>query len=245
MQHTLQKKVAIVTGGSRGIGRAVAERFGSDGASVVVTYTGANDSGQELADALRKQDSRAIAVKADVSNETDVQRLFQTAEREFGGVDIVVNAAGVSVFKPLAEVEFADFERVFAVNAKGAFFVLREASRRVRDGGRIIHFSTGGTKMPIATGGTYAASKAAGELLALSLSKELGHRQINVNVISPGVTKTEGLVMPQQALDQLIAMTPLGRLGQPVDVASAVAFLAGPDGAWVNGQVLQANGGIL
>lgn len=245
MEQNLKGKVAIITGGARGIGRAVAERLGSDGASVALNYTDNPTKANEVVALIEKKGSQALAVKADISREGDVEAFFQQAEQTFGGIDIVVNAAGVSVFKPLALATTEDFERVFAVNATGAFFVLREAARKIRDHGRIVHFSTGGTKMPIPAGGVYAASKAAGEMLALSLSKELGARQIRVNVVSPGVTETDGLVMPQDALDHLIAMTPLGRLGQPVDVASAVAFLVGPDGSWITGQVLQANGGIL
>lgn len=245
MAKVLEGKVAVITGGSRGIGRAVAERLGSDGATVAVTYSDHPQKANEVVQAIQQNGSRAAAVKCDVGSETDVQGLFQAVLQQFGRIDIVVNAAGISLFKPLADAQLGDFEKLLAVNATGAFFVLREAARTIHDGGRIIHFSTGGTKMPMPAGGMYAASKAAGEHLALSLSKELGHMQINVNVISPGVTQTDGLVMPQEALDQLIGMTPLGRLGKAVDVASVVAFLAGPDASWVTGQVVQANGGIL
>ena len=245
MAKTLEGKVAIVTGASRGIGRAVAERLGQEGASVGVNYTGNLAQAKEIVAAIEASGSKAVVLKADITKQDEVQNLFQEAEQQLGPIDIVINVAGVSVFKPLVEVAPEDFEKVFAVNARGAFFVLQEATHRVRDHGRIIHFSTGGTKMPMAAGGVYAGSKAAGELIALSLAKELGSRQINVNVISPGVTETEGLIMPKQALDQLVAQTPLGRLGQPVDVARAVAFLAGPDAAWITGQVLQVNGGIL
>ena len=238
-------KVAIVFAASRGIGHAVAERLGREGAAIVVNYASNRTKADELVSMLEAGGGQAVAVQADVALATDVGRVFDEAIRRWARVDIVVNAAGVAVFKPTTELTDEDYERVFAVNARGALNVLREAARRVGDGGRIIQFSTGGTKMAMAGAGLYAASKAAGEQLALGLAKELGARGITVNLISPGATDTDGLIMPKEAIDQIVGMTPMGRLGQPADIADAVAFLASDDARWVTGQNLQANGGVL
>ena len=241
----LTGKVAIVTASSRGIGRAVALRLSRDGAAVAVNYIASPDKAQAVVQEIESQDGRAIATQGSVANKADVLRLFDETEQKLGAIDIVVNVAGVSVFKPHTELNDEDFEKVFSVNAKGAMYMLQAAANRVKDGGRIVQFSTGGTMMPIPTGGIYAASKAAGERFAFALSKEIGHRQVTVNVVSPGVTNTDGLIMPQAAIDGLIQQTPLGRLGEPGDVADVVAFLVSDDAHWVTGQNIQANGGIL
>jgi 3-oxoacyl-[acyl-carrier protein] reductase len=238
-------KVAVVFAASRGIGRAVAERLGHDGAAVAVNYASNRAKADEVVAALEEAGGQAVAVQGDVANAVDVARVFDEAIRRWARIDIVVNAAAVALFKPTTELTDEDYERVFAVNARGALNVLRDAARRVGDGGRIIQFSTGGTKMAMAGAGLYAASKAAGEQLALGLAKELGPRRITVNLISPGATDTDGLIMPKEAIEQLVGMTPLGRLGQPNDIADAVAFLASDDARWITGQNLQANGGIL
>jgi 3-oxoacyl-[acyl-carrier protein] reductase len=238
-------KVAVVFAASRGIGRAIAERLGHDGAAVAVNYASNRAKADEVVAALDEAGGQAVAVQGDVANAADVARVFDEAIRRWARIDIVVNAAGVAVFKPTTELTDDDYERVFAVNARGALNVLRDAARRVGDGGRIIQFSTGGTKMAMAGAGLYAASKAAGEQLAFGLAKELGPRGITVNLISPGATDTDGLIMPKEAIEQLVGMTPLGRLGQPADVADVVAFLASDDARWITGQNLQANGGIL
>ncbi|TYQ27759.1 SDR family oxidoreductase [Pseudanabaena sp. UWO311] len=242
---TLTGKVAIVTASSRGIGRAVAKRLSQDGAAVVVNYVSSPDKAEAVVQEIVSNGGRAIAIQGSVADKADVLRLFDETEQKFGAIDIVVNVAGVSVFKPHSELTDEDFEKVFSVNARGAMYVLQEAAKRVKDGGRIVQFSTGGTMMPIPAGGIYAASKAAGERFAFALSKEIGHRQITVNVVSPGVTDTDGLIMPQEAINQLIQQTPLGRLGEPDDVANVVAFLVSDDAHWVTGQNIQANGGIL
>jgi 3-oxoacyl-[acyl-carrier protein] reductase len=244
MNH-FNNKVAIVTGGSRGIGRAVAERLASQSVKVVISYVSNAAAGDDTKRAIESAGGTATAVQADVGNSDDVARLFSTAINTYGGVDIVVNAAGISVFKPTAMVEDQEFEQLLRTNVYGTFHVLRQAAMHVRDNGRIIDFSTGGTRQAIPAGGVYAASKAFGERLVSSLAKEVGDRQITVNSIAPGVTETDGLVLDPSMVGQLVAMTPLGRLGQPADVAAVVAFLASPDGAWVNGQLINANGGIL
>ncbi|MEL6181838.1 MAG: SDR family NAD(P)-dependent oxidoreductase, partial [Myxococcota bacterium] len=211
-------KTAIITGASKGIGRATAEALGALGFNVIINYRSNADAAKSTAEAVVQKGGAAHIVQADVTKPADVARLFTAAEDKFGGVDVVVSNAGMSVFAPLAAMSVEDFDTMFQLNARGAFLVLSEAARRVRDGGRIIHISSGGTKMPSPGGGGYAASKAAGEQMALSLAKELGERQVTVNVVSPGVTRTEGLVLPEPALQQLVGMTPLGRLGAPADV---------------------------
>ncbi len=241
----LAGKAAVVTGASRGIGRAIAERLGRDGARVVVNYASNRASADEVVAAVRAAGpGDAVAVQADVGVVRDVVRLFDEAEAAFGRPDVVVNSAGVSVFAPHADVSEADFDRVFAVNAKGTFFVLQQAARRVADGGRIVYVSTGGTMGGGAGGGAYAGSKAPGEQFVMALAKELGPRGVTANSVSPGVTETDGLIAPRAMLDQLVAATALGRLGRPDDIADVVGFLAGPDGRWVTGQNIRATGGI-
>jgi 3-oxoacyl-[acyl-carrier protein] reductase len=241
----LTGKVAIVTASSRGIGRSIALHLGRDGAAVAVNYVASPEKAEAVVKEIIANGGRAIAVRGSMADRADVTRLFDETERQLGSIDIAVNVAGVSVFKPHVDLTDEDFDKVFSVNTKGAMYVLQVAATRVKDGGRIVQFSTGGTKMPILAGGIYAASKAAGEQFALALAKEIGHRQVTVNLVSPGVTDTDGLIMPQSALDHLISQTPLGRLGKPQDIADVVAFLVGDDAHWMTGQNLQVNGGIL
>jgi 3-oxoacyl-[acyl-carrier protein] reductase len=241
----LTGKIAIVTASSRGIGRAVAKRLSRDGATVVVNYISSPEKAEAVVKEIESHGGKAIAIQGSVANKADVIRLFDETERQFGSIDLVVNVAGVSVFKPHIELTDEDFDKVFAVNTKGAMYVLQESAKRIKDGGRIVQFSTGGTMMPIHAGGLYAASKAAGERFAFALAKEIGHRQVTVNLVSPGVTNTDGLIMPQAAIDGLIQQTPLGRLGQPDDIADVVAFLVSDDAHWLTGQNIQVNGGIL
>jgi 3-oxoacyl-[acyl-carrier protein] reductase len=212
---------------------------------VVVNYASNADKADEVVRSIEDSGGSAIAVQASVADKAEVVRLFDVATDRFGRVDVVVNMAGAFVEKPTVEVTDDDFDAVFAVNARGALYVLAEAARRISDGGRILHTSTGGTEMAMPNGGLYAASKAAGERIAFGLAKELGPRGITVNVVSPGVTDTDGLTLSGPAREQLVAQTPLGRLGQPQDVAEVYAFLASDEAGWVTGQLIQANGGIL
>ncbi len=241
----LQGKVALVSGGSRGIGRAIAERLGRDGADVALTYAGNRDKAEAVAATIRAGGVRALALPSDLREVNQTRALFAAVLAEFGRLDIVVNNAGVSVFKPTTAIDEADYDRVMDTNARGTFFALQEAARHVADGGRIINLASGATRQALAAAGVYAASKAAVEQFGMALAKELGPRGITVNQIGPGVTDTDGLIMPAEALAHLIASTPLGRLGQPADLADVVAFLASDDARWVNGQTLQVNGGIL
>jgi 3-oxoacyl-[acyl-carrier protein] reductase len=242
---SLTGKVAIVTASSRGIGRSIALRLGRDGAAVAVNYVASPEKAEAVVKEIIASGGRAIAIQGNVANKADVTRLFDETEKQLGSIDIVVNVAGVSVFKPHVDLTDDDFDKIFSVNTRGAMYMLQAAATRIKDGGRIVQFSTGGTKMPLPGAGLYAASKAAGEQFALALAKEIGHRQVTVNLVSPGVTDTDGLILAQEAIDHLIGQTPLGRLGKPQDIADVVAFLVGDDAHWMTGQNLQVNGGIL
>jgi 3-oxoacyl-[acyl-carrier protein] reductase len=240
---SLTGKVAIVTASSRGIGRSIALRLGRDGAAVAVNYVASPEKAEAVVKEIIANGGRSIAIQGSVANKADVTRLFDETEKQLGSIDIVVNVAGAAAYKLHTDLTDEDLDKVFSVNVKGAVYMLQAAAHRVKDGGRIIQFSTGATKQPRITGGLYAASKAAGEQFAFALAKEIGSRQVTVNVVSPGVT--DGLILPQPAIDHLISQTPLGRLGQPQDIADVVAFLVGDDAHWMTGQNLQVNGGIL
>jgi 3-oxoacyl-[acyl-carrier protein] reductase len=241
------KKVAIVTGASGGIGAAVAERLAKDGFTVVVNYAGNAASAEAVVAKIEAAGGRAVAAQADVSDGAAVARMFDSAETAFGGVDVLINNAGIMNTAPIKDSDDALFERHIAVNLKGTFNTLREAARRLRDGGRIVNFSSSVTGLLQPTYGVYAATKAAVEAMTSVLAKELRGRNITVNAIAPGPTATKLFLdgKPQEVIDRLSNMAPLGRLGQPQDIAAAVAFLAGPDGAWINGQTVRANGGII
>jgi 3-oxoacyl-[acyl-carrier protein] reductase len=240
-------KVAIVTGASRGIGAAVAERLAKDGFTVVINYSGDAAPAEALARKIEDKGGRALTAKADVSDTEAVRHMFDATEAAFGGVDVLVNNAGIMALSSLAESTDALFDRQVSINLKGTFNTLREAAKRLRDGGRIVNFSTSVVGLKLENYGVYAATKAAVETLTAILSKELRGRSITVNAVAPGPTATDLFLNGKS--DELIArmakMNPLERLGTPEDIASAVAFLVGPDGSWINGQVLRANGGMI
>lgn len=241
----LAGKVAIVTGSSRGIGRAIAERLGQDSATVVVTYVGNQAKADEVVSAIKATGSDAVALKVDMRKVEDVRDLFRKTIDRFGRLDILVNnAAGKNIFKPTAEMTEEEYDSMFDIT-RGVYFSLQQAAHHMADGGRIVNLSSSGTAMAIPTGGAYAGCKAAIEQFSMALAKELGSRGITVNTISPGVTETDGLVLDQDQVNQMVAQTPLGRLGRPDDVASAVALLVSEDARWVTGQGLRANGGIV
>ena len=239
--------VALVTGASRGIGAAIARRLARDGFTVVVNYAGDARAAAAVAADIEAAGGRALTAQADVADPAAVRRMFDAAEAAFGGVDVLVNNAGVLQQAPLVEVDDEQFDRIIAINLKGSFNAMREAGRRLREGGRIINFSSSlvGTLLP--TYGAYVASKAAVEGMTPILAKELRGRRITVNAVAPGPTATELFLKgkPDALVEQLAKAAPLERLGTPEDIADVVAFLAGPDGGWVNGQVLRANGGMV
>jgi len=241
------QKVALVTGASRGIGLTVAERLARDGFTVVVNYSESASPAEALVHKIEQAGGRALAAKADISDADSVRRMFDAAEAAFGGVDVLVNNAGVMTLAPIADSDDASVDRHIAVNLKGTFNTLREAAKRLRSGGRIINFSSSVVGMLMPTYGVYAATKAAVEAMTSILAKELRGRNITVNAIAPGPTATKLFLdgKPQEVVDQLSKMAPLERLGQPEDIADAVAFLAGPDGGWINGQTLRPNGGMF
>jgi 3-oxoacyl-[acyl-carrier protein] reductase len=240
-------KIAVVTGASRGIGAAVAERLARDGFAVVINYSGDAAPAEALVRKIEEAGGRALAAKADVSDPGAVRGLFDAAEAALGGVDVLVNNAGIMKLSSIADVDDATFDRLIAVNLKGTFNGLREAARRLRTGGRIINFSTSVIGLRLETYGVYGATKSAVETLTAILAKELRGRSITVNAIAPGPTATDLFLdgKSQELIDRMAKMNPLERLGTPQDIAAAVAFLAGPDGSWINGQTLRANGGMI
>lgn len=240
-------RTAIVTGASRGIGAAVAERLARDGFFVVVNYAGSEAEASALVKKIKAAGGQAITAQADVSKAPEVARLFDTAEKEFGGVDVLVNNPGIMTLSTIANADDATFDRHIAVNLKGTFNGLRESAKRLRSGGRIINFSTSVIGLRLETYGIYAATKSAVETLTATLSKELHGRSITVNAIAPGPTATDLFLngKSQELIDRMVKMNPLERLGTPDDIAAAVSFLAGLDGGWINGQVLRANGGMV
>ncbi|MGR9077890.1 SDR family oxidoreductase [Rhizobium leguminosarum] len=240
-------KVALVTGASRGIGAAVARRLAKDGFTVVINYSGNAAPAEELVQEIEQAGGKALTAKADVSDAEAVRRMFDAAEAAFGGVDVLINNAGIMMVSSLAEADDANFDRQIGVNLKGTFNTLREAAKRLRDGGRVVNFSTSVVGLKLETYGVYAATKAAVETLTAIMAKEMRGRNITVNAIAPGPVATDLFLNGKS--DELIArmakMNPLERLGTPEDIAAAVAFLAGPDGGWINGQTLRANGGVI
>jgi 3-oxoacyl-[acyl-carrier protein] reductase len=238
------QRVAIVTGGSRGIGRAVAERLAADGQAVVVGYVGNDVEAKAAVAAIEAKGGNAVAVKADIADEAAVQSLFDTAEQRYGGIDVVVNAAGIMLLSPVATVDLDDLDRMHRTNIRGAFVVTREAARRVRPGGAIVTFSTSVTRLSFPTYSGYAASKAAVEAISPILAKELRGRDVTVNTVAPGPTATALFLdgKDQETIDRMAKMNPMERLGTPGDIAEVVSSLAGP-ARWINGQTIYVNGG--
>lgn len=238
-------KTAIVTGGSRGIGAAISRRLAADGCAVVINYAGNAKAAGDVVKAIEKGGGRAIAVQGDVSDPAAVRALFDAAEHNFGGVDIVVTSAGIMPTAPIGEATDEDFDRLVAVNLKGTFNALREAAKRMRDGGRMIAFSTTVVATKLETYGLYTATKAAVEALTGILAKEMRGRNIAVNAVAPGPVGTDLLAgRSPEMLAMFAKAAPMERLGTPDDIAGLVSFLAGPEGGWVNGQTIRANGGL-
>src|ERR1700737_1634005 len=245
-RRNIMKKIAIVTGASRGIGRAVAKRLAQDGFAVVVNYLSNASEAEEVVAEIKVIGGEAIAVKADVANQTDVEQLFEETTKKFGSVDVVVHNSGIMPLSPIGKNDFDLFDKVISTNLRGAFLVLAQAAQHIAAGGRIIAFSSSVLAKSFPSYGPYIASKAGVEGLVHVLANELRGRNISVNAIAPGPVATELFLKgkSEEQIAEISKMAPLERIGQPVDIANVVSFLAGPDGGWVNSQVLRTNGGF-
>lgn len=246
---SLTAKSAVVTGSSRGIGRAIAIALAREGAAVTVNHARTQSAGEarSTAEEISSAGGRAHIVRADVSETSDLDRLIAEAERFGDGLDIVVANAGWSgAFQPIRATSPDDWDRITSINQRAVFFLLQRAAQVVRDGGRVIVISSSMTASPYAGTAVYAGAKAATEIYVRTLALELGHRQITVNAVAPGLTDTAAMraLVPEDRQSLAVARTPLGRLGQPEDVADVVAFLATPAARWITGQVVRAGGGV-
>ncbi len=238
-------RVALITGGSGGIGRVAAEKLAATGDAVALLFSGNQQRADEAVAAISQVGGRATTIRADIADETQMAAAFDQVEQEFGGIDVVVNTAGIMLLSPVVQLDLADLDRMHRTNIRGTFVVSQLAARRLRSGGALINFSTSVTRLQTPGYAAYAASKAAVEAVTLILARELQGRDITVNTVAPGPTATplflEG--KPQELIERIAGMNPMGRLGTAEDIAEAVAFLAGPAGRWTNGQTLFVNGG--
>src|ERR1700754_1217934 len=240
------RKVALVTGGSGGIGRVVSLRLAKDGFSVVLHYAGNAEKAEQVANEIKAADGQTVVIQADVSNETDVERMFKQIIDTFGRIDVVVHTAGIMPVMTIAETDLTVFDRIISTNLRGTLIVFKHAAKNVAEGGRIMAFSSSVIAKSFPTYGPYIASKAGVEGLVHVLTNELRGRNITVNAVAPGPIPTELFLKgkSEARIDEFKEMSPLERLGQPEDIAGVVSFLAGPDGGWVNGQVVRVNGGF-
>lgn len=242
-------QVAIVTGASRGIGAAIAQRLAKEGYAVVVNYAGQAGEAQAVAQSITSAGGKAAAVQADVASSAAVKQLFDKSIQAFGRVDVLINNAGIMppTLPALADTDDATFDRLFSVNVKGTFNTLREAATRLQSGGRIVNFSTSVIGLALPGYAVYGATKSAVETFTSIMAKELRGKNIRVNAIAPGPTATALFFSGKttEMIERMSKMAPLERLGTPQDIASAVAFLVSDNAAWVNGQTLRANGGVV
>ncbi|UHD45745.1 SDR family oxidoreductase [Aureimonas altamirensis] len=242
---TTERRVAIITGSSRGIGRAAAERLAKDGLAVIINYAGNDAAAREAVDAITAAGGEAKAFKADVANEAGVMALFDFTEQEFGGMDVTVNCAGIMTTKPVVDFTVEEFDRMHAINVRGTFLVSREAARRMRAGGAIINISTSAERQALPAYGPYAMSKGAVEGLNLVLARELKGRDITVNAVGPGPVATDLFLRgkDEALVERIASFIPFNRIGQPPEIAEVISFLAGP-ARWINGQTIFVNGGM-
>jgi 3-oxoacyl-[acyl-carrier protein] reductase len=243
----LSGKIALVTGSSRGIGRAMAERLSRDGASVAINYVSNSEKAEEVVAAITSGGGAGVALQADVSRIEGIQRLFDKTLEHFGRLDILVNNAGIRITQSVADIQEEEFDRLFGINVKGPFFTCQQAAHRISDGGRIINVSSAVTRMMLPGYSIYAASKAAVDQLTRVLAKEMGERQVTVNAVSPGPVETallrEGKT--EEQIQQMAQMAAFNRIGKVEDIADVVAFLASDDARWITGQVIHVNGGYI
>lgn len=244
-ETTTARRVAIVTGGSRGIGREVALRLAAEGQAVVIAYAGNQADADATVAQIAAEGGSALAVRADVADEKAVQALFDAAEQEFGGVDVVVNSAGLMILNTVADFDLDALDRMHRTNIRGTFVVNQQAARRLRDGGAVINVSSSQTRIATPTYAAYAASKGAVEAISLILARELRGRDITVNAVAPGPVATDLFLngKDEATIERFAKMNPLERLGSPEDIAAVVSFLVSP-GRWINGQTIFANGGV-
>ncbi|MGW9405719.1 SDR family oxidoreductase [Arthrobacter sp. NPDC055585] len=240
-----EPRVALVTGGSGGMGRAIAKRLSSDGFALAVHYAGNINKATEVVKEVNAAGGRAIAVSGDVADEVAMTRLFDDVEAAFGGIDVVINTAGIMVLSTVVDLDLDELDRMHRTNIRGSFVVSQLAAQRLRRGGALVNVSTSQTRLQHPTYAPYAASKAAVEALTPVLARELRGRDITVNAIAPGPTATSLFLdgKDQAAIDRLAQLAPLERLGTPEDIAEVASFLAGPS-RWINGQVIYPNGGL-
>ncbi|ANZ41315.1 3-ketoacyl-ACP reductase [Lentzea guizhouensis] len=239
-------RVAVVTGGSRGIGRATAERLAADGQAVVIVYAGNKAEADKAVAEITSKGGQAVAAQADVADEKAVAAVFDLAEQTFGGVDVVVNSAGIMPLGTVADMDLDTFDKIMRTNARGTFVVAQQAARRLRSGGALVNISSSVVGLRFPQYGAYAMSKGGVEALTLVLARELRGRDVTVNVVAPGPTATDLFLdgKDQATIDNLAKQAPLERIGTPDDIAEVISFLAGP-ARWINGQVVRANGGII
>lgn len=243
----LEGKVAIVTGASRGIGSAVAKQLAALGAKVVVNYSSSPEKAEKVVEEITKLGEQAVAIKADISNIRDVERLFSETITEFGKVDILINNAGVILYKLLSDVTEEEFDKLFNINVKGTYFACQQAMKHMEDNGRIVNFSTSIVGGMFPTYSVYAATKGAVEQITRQLAKEFGHKKITINTVAPGPVNTElfNVGKTGQQIEAIKQMNAFGRLGEPNDIANVIEFLVSDKFQWVTGQTLRVNGGYV
>ncbi len=245
--NTLNKKTALITGANGGIGAVTALRLAAEGAAIAVHYRSKPEAAERLVAQITQAGGTAKAFQADLSETTQIRQLFAAVDSQMGGIDIVVHTAAMGIFKPQADITDAEFEQVIDNNVRASFYVLQEAARRVRDGGRILTLSVAGTVSPVAMAGLNNGSRAAVDQMIVALAKELGSKGITANTVALGLIDTEQLqrTVPEFLRQHVVGQTPLGRLGRPEEVAGTLAFLASPDAGFISGQVLRVTGGLI